>query len=361
MQPGMVSGPGGDGRRGPGQTPLPFDLLQQMLNPENARSGDAVYSQEAFDRIMTQLMEQQNGSTAPPPASDEAIRSLGKKKVDREMLGEDGKAECSICMDNVELGSEVTFLPCNHWFHGDCVISWLKEHDTCPHCRKPISDADAGQRPEPSRRRSRRASSLSSPRPYPPDGTRYNPTPIPESPSELRNARQEYYNRRRERDEDRPDAHRHSSSHSDLRRHSSRSHRSSNGQDRGGTNNARRRSDGLDKRPPAVFLKSTGSIKATTLGRKACHALPEGCFPFFHGLSATLDRIQAKPATHLSEVARRRLASTQSRGARCGMPWRFCRWKARPQKNDRWMKLSDGDSVVLIDGRINATLYNYRP
>ena len=55
------------------------------------------------------------------------------------MLGDDGKAECSICMDRVDLGTEVTVLPCNHWFHETCVKSWLSEHDTCPHCRRGIS------------------------------------------------------------------------------------------------------------------------------------------------------------------------------------------------------------------------------
>ncbi|OAG40876.1 hypothetical protein AYO21_04953 [Fonsecaea monophora] len=106
MQPEGFHTPDTDDRRRGGPTPLPFDLLHQMLNPANARAGDMVYSQEAFDRVMTQLMEQHNTSTAPPPASEEAILSLKKKKVDREMLGDEGKAECSICMDNVELNNE---------------------------------------------------------------------------------------------------------------------------------------------------------------------------------------------------------------------------------------------------------------
>ena len=236
MQPGVTHGTDFGERQRPGQPPSPFDFLNQLLNPGNARSGDMVYSQEAFDRIMTQLMEQQNGSTAPPPASEDAIRSLRKKQVDREMLGDEGKAECSICMDEVEMGKEVTMLPCDHWFHGDCVTAWLKEHDTCPHCRKPITAEDS-QRPGISTQRIRRASSVSSPRTTSyPQGSRYNPFSIPESPSELRDARQQYYGRQRNLDLDRPGPQRHSSSQSDLRRHSSRSHHGSTRDSRGGGN-----------------------------------------------------------------------------------------------------------------------------
>lgn len=102
-----------------------------------SRNGDAVYSQEELDRVIGQLIHQTPGS-APPPASTTAIRSLPKKKIDREMLGSEGNAECSICMDAVELGTEVTVLPCTHWFHFPCIEAWLTQHNTCPHCRRAI-------------------------------------------------------------------------------------------------------------------------------------------------------------------------------------------------------------------------------
>lgn len=118
-------------------------LFASVLNPANAAHGDVVYSEEALDRIISQFMEGQAGSSAPGPASAAAIEALPKKKVDKDMLGSDGKAECSVCMDNVELDDEVTVLPCQHWFHGECVGAWLKEHDTCPHCRQGIMPKDA--------------------------------------------------------------------------------------------------------------------------------------------------------------------------------------------------------------------------
>ncbi|KAI9706972.1 MAG: hypothetical protein M1820_004559 [Bogoriella megaspora] len=113
-------------------------LLTSLLGPPGGIHGDAVYSQEAFDRVMSQLMEQHSTGTAPGPASAEAIGALPQKKVDKAMLDDQGKAECSICMDEVTLDDTVRVLPCKHWFHPDCIEAWLKEHDTCPHCREGI-------------------------------------------------------------------------------------------------------------------------------------------------------------------------------------------------------------------------------
>ncbi|KAK0643469.1 hypothetical protein B0T16DRAFT_459609 [Cercophora newfieldiana] len=132
----------------PGPRPMPPDglnfasglheILASLLNPQAAVHGDAVYTQEALDRIITSLMEANPSSNAAPPASQTAIDRLEKKKIDDAMLGPEGKAECTICIDELKKGDEVTSLPCTHWFHGECVILWLKEHNTCPICRAPI-------------------------------------------------------------------------------------------------------------------------------------------------------------------------------------------------------------------------------
>lgn len=133
----------------------PLSLLAGMLG--GGRIGDAVYSQEELDRVISQLVDQ-NMNQGAPPAPETAIHSLPKKIVDKEMLGVEGKAECSICMDAVELGSEVTELPCKHWFHGECIEMWLKQHNTCPHCRRGIDQGENAP------------------------GTRNNPMVIPSSP-----------------------------------------------------------------------------------------------------------------------------------------------------------------------------------
>lgn len=133
-----------DGQAGPpgfANNPLAI-LLPSLLNPGAARHGDAVYTQEALDRVISQLMEQNNMGNAPPPASASDISQLPRVRITKDMMDPTtGKASCSICMDDVAVGDEVMRLWCSHWFHESCVEAWLKEHDSCPQCRKGIKEA----------------------------------------------------------------------------------------------------------------------------------------------------------------------------------------------------------------------------
>jgi E3 ubiquitin-protein ligase RNF115/126 len=118
-------------------------LLSMLVPPGNAQMGDAVYTQEALDRIVSAMMEQNPQSNAAPPASEDAINKLEKKTVDESMLDEaDGKAECTICIEELKKGDQVIYLPCKHWFHEECAHLWLREHNTCPICRAAIEAAD---------------------------------------------------------------------------------------------------------------------------------------------------------------------------------------------------------------------------
>jgi len=125
-----------------GPAPMPgfvAALLSSIFNPAAAVLGDAVYSQEAFDRIMTQLREQQQ-PTGAPPASQAAIDKLQVRELDEKMLDTEGKARCVICVDEMCKGEQATVLPCNHFFHGECVTPWLKQHNTCPVCRRSVEE-----------------------------------------------------------------------------------------------------------------------------------------------------------------------------------------------------------------------------
>ncbi|KAF9975631.1 hypothetical protein BGZ73_000645 [Actinomortierella ambigua] len=64
--------------------------------------------------------------------------------VDGELVQE-GTAEmissrCSICLCEYEDEEELRHMPCNHFFHRECLDEWLKLKRTCPLCKYDIQD-----------------------------------------------------------------------------------------------------------------------------------------------------------------------------------------------------------------------------
>lgn len=48
------------------------------------------------------------------------------------------KGECVICLDGYRAGDTVCIAvneSCNHIYHRECVVKWLKKNDRCPLCR----------------------------------------------------------------------------------------------------------------------------------------------------------------------------------------------------------------------------------
>ncbi len=43
--------------------------------------------------------------------------------------------KCSICLENISNENKKK-LSCNHEFHKDCIITWLRQQNTCPNCRQ---------------------------------------------------------------------------------------------------------------------------------------------------------------------------------------------------------------------------------
>ena len=174
---GDMEGP----RNGPGHGNFPrgfHDIFQQMINPGGAPAGDFATTQEAFDQILSQLMNEHQTGSAPGPASAEAINGLPKKTVGAK---EKVDSDCSICMQRPEEGEETVTLPCHHWFHFECAQSWLREHDTCPICREGIMPKDPATGP-----RTPGQTPLHNADPFllarQQSGTRENPLLVPDSP-----------------------------------------------------------------------------------------------------------------------------------------------------------------------------------
>ena len=177
-----------------------MNFVRSMLHAESGHAGpasDFVVSDEEFQRVVRQLFEAE-AHAPPPPVAEEAIDALPRKNVTVEMMGNDGKVDCSICMEELELGTEVTVLPCNHSFHHQCIKLWLVQHDTCPQCRKPTQDHSAPpsaqiQNDADHQVAGDRAQVASPQAPQPGEGSMYSPTTVPESPRVIRERRRQHF------------------------------------------------------------------------------------------------------------------------------------------------------------------------
>ena len=68
------------------------------------------------------------------PLSNSLIDKIPNIKIDKLYLENKDKT-CSICMEEFKIGENVKILGCEHYFHKDCVVKWLKTDNTCPNCR----------------------------------------------------------------------------------------------------------------------------------------------------------------------------------------------------------------------------------
>ncbi|XP_065596229.1 LOW QUALITY PROTEIN: E3 ubiquitin-protein ligase RNF115 [Cyrtonyx montezumae] len=108
----------------------------------HSNPGDYAWGQSGLDAIVTQLLGQLE-NTGPPPADRERISALPTVAVTQDQV--DAGLECPVCKEDYAVAERVRQLPCNHFFHGGCIVPWLELHDTCPVCRKGLSAADAAR------------------------------------------------------------------------------------------------------------------------------------------------------------------------------------------------------------------------
>jgi hypothetical protein len=134
------------------------DPLTMLMNDFFAAHANLINAGDATDEnlaraVSQSLMDAPAGGA--PPTAPEVIAALHRVPVETSFLDENGKAECIVCKDDLQVGDMVTKLCCGHYFHGECVVTWLGEHNTCPICREKVeAPTETRPRRSSSRRRS---------------------------------------------------------------------------------------------------------------------------------------------------------------------------------------------------------------
>ncbi|KAJ9140613.1 hypothetical protein P3X46_031241 [Hevea brasiliensis] len=68
------------------------------------------------------------------PATKSSIEALEIVKVDGPR-----NQQCTICLEEILIGSEAVRMPCSHLYHHRCICTWLERSRVCPLCRFEIA------------------------------------------------------------------------------------------------------------------------------------------------------------------------------------------------------------------------------
>ena len=73
-----------------------------------------------------------SGKFSPPQIQADDSFSEGQRLTG----GGSPSSECAVCLGNFAEGEPIKFLPgCGHFFHSECIDTWLRASATCPLCR----------------------------------------------------------------------------------------------------------------------------------------------------------------------------------------------------------------------------------
>ena len=93
--------------------------------------GDYVSSNEALESLMTQLLQAGGGASGAPPVTKSVMETLAAVEVTEENVTQLQESDCAVCKDAFEQGETYHQLPCNHYFHCDCIRPWLEMVRCC--------------------------------------------------------------------------------------------------------------------------------------------------------------------------------------------------------------------------------------
>lgn len=116
-------------------------------------------SQADAERLMSRLNSCLS-APLPPPLEPAAPLSPGEQKQQQlqqvqttpqvTLVSEFYQISCCVCQCDLELGEEVTRLPCAHLYHLDCLTEWLGKRSNCPLCRQELPADENAPKPPPS-------------------------------------------------------------------------------------------------------------------------------------------------------------------------------------------------------------------
>ncbi|EOA25426.1 hypothetical protein CARUB_v10018758mg [Capsella rubella] len=107
------------------------DEYLRYLHYLDSRNNHGVNTFGSYDEIFGLVLG--NSSTCMPQLN--AAEELPVVEFTAEEMMERGLVVCAICREELAANERLSELPCRHYYHKDCISSWLSNRNTCPLCR----------------------------------------------------------------------------------------------------------------------------------------------------------------------------------------------------------------------------------
>ncbi|KAF9669415.1 hypothetical protein SADUNF_Sadunf14G0105300 [Salix dunnii] len=131
------------------QPALEPTVLQRNLQASSStQAGRSRSTQDDQQNKVLKLLKKETYNPIPKKMSSRLSlyyrdRATNAAKDWAPETEDDGK-RCAVCLEDFEPRESVMLTPCNHMFHEECIVPWVKSNGKCPVCRFVLCDQAGG-------------------------------------------------------------------------------------------------------------------------------------------------------------------------------------------------------------------------
>jgi hypothetical protein len=113
-------------------------MFSNFFQRQNNNSGIPT---QLIETLIQNALNETLQETENHGISEQMLQSIRSNATNIE--NEENVTQCSVCLENINVGDSCVTLRCNHKFHLHCIERWCQTHNTCPMCRNEIEQQEA--------------------------------------------------------------------------------------------------------------------------------------------------------------------------------------------------------------------------